>query len=414
MNQLTKLVPELRFPEFDGKWKQDPLNKLAKVNPRNKELPDKFIYIDLESVTKGILVKEETISAQEAPSRAQRVLEKGDILYQTVRPYQKNNYFFDKDGDYVASTGYAQIKAKYDSEYLFQFLHNQNFVNIVNRRSTGTSYPAISPSELVKIKVNYPTVLEQQKIASFLSQVDKKIDLLTQKVEQLELYKKGVMQKLFSQEIRFKPDLSGDEGEDNGEAFPEWEEKRLGLIGETYSGLSGKTKDDFGDGDNYIQYKQIFDNSKIDIKDCGKVELKENEKQNEVKFGDVFFTVSSETPDEIATASVYLGETTEPLYLNSFCFGFRVNQNIINPFFARYLFRNSIFRRKIMPLAQGSTRFNISKSSFIKLKIKIPNLNEQSKIANCLSAIDQKIDYTQQQLDQTKMFKKGLLQKMFV
>ena len=95
------------------------------------------------------------------------------------------------------------------------------------------------------------------------------------------------MQKIFSQEIRFR--------RDDGEEFGKWEERRLGEIGETINGLTGKTKDDFGVGKPYIQYKQIFDSSKININDCGLIDIKENENQNRVQYGDVFFTTSSET-----------------------------------------------------------------------------------------------------------------------
>ena len=142
----------MRFQEFDGEWEKSKLNKFASLNPKNSELPDSFIYIDLESVTDGLLIKENVISKIEAPSRAQRILKDKDILYQTVRPYQKNNLYFDKAGDYVASTGYAQIRTKNDSLFLFQLLHTEKFVTNVMLRCTGTSYPAINSSDLSSIE----------------------------------------------------------------------------------------------------------------------------------------------------------------------------------------------------------------------------------------------------------------------
>ncbi|MCR5862686.1 hypothetical protein LRS05_11255 [Flavobacterium sp. J372] len=135
----------------------------------------------------------------------------------------------------------------------------------------------------------------------------------------------------------------------------------MGEIGQPFNGLSGKTKDNFGKGKPYIQYKQIFDSSKVQIENCGLVEIIENESQNSVKYGDAFFTISSETPYEIGMSSVLLEEVNE-MYLNSFCFGFRAfSLQILNPLFASYLFRNSVFRKQIVRLAQGSTRYNISK-----------------------------------------------------
>ena len=187
----------------------------------------------------------------------------------------------------------------------------------------------------------------------------------------------------------------------------------MGQIGQTYNGLTGKTKENFGQGKPYIQYKQIFDDSKIDILRFEYVEIGENESHNKVLFGDIFFTVSSETPDEIGTASVLLDKVDE-LYLNSFCFGYRpISFEILSPFFARYLFRSENFRSNIVKLAQGSTRYNMSKVQLMKLEILLPNSAEQNKIANFLSALDEKINHCSAQIEKTEHWKKGLLQQMF-
>jgi len=217
-------IPQLRFPEFDGVWESRLLKDAVKINPRSGELPDEFIYIDLESVKKGYLIKETQINKIGAPSRAQRLLNKNDVIFQTVRPYQKNNYFFNLDGDYVASTGYAQLRVLNSPEFLYQALHTDRFVYDVMARSTGTSYPAINSTDLSKIKLNLPTKPEQQKIAAFLTAVDNKIEQLSKKQELLGEYKKGLMQQIFSQAIRFKAD--------DGSDFPDWEEVKLGNIGE--------------------------------------------------------------------------------------------------------------------------------------------------------------------------------------
>lgn len=414
-----KNIPLLRFPEFTEEWIASKLGDVCEINPSNKSLPEKFIYIDLESVANGKLLQENEVIKQSAPSRAQRVLKENDVLFQMVRPYQMNNLYFDKKGDYVASTGYAQLRTELNSKFIFQYLHYQKFVDKVINRCTGTSYPAINSSDLSKIIIHYPlstipSVSEQKKIANFLTAVDEKLQALKQKKSLLEKYKKGVMQQIFSQQIRFKPALSEVEGDENGKEFPKWEEKRLGEVGKTYGGLSGKSKENFGIGKPYIQYKQIFDNSKIDILKYELVDIKENENQNKVQFGDVFFTISSETPEEIGMSSVLLDDVQE-LYLNSFCFGFRVNSlKEVNPYFSRYLFRNDIFREEIIKLAQGSTRYNMSKVQFIKIKIQIPSLSEQIKIANFLSSIDERIHNSQLSIIHLEKWKKGLLQKMFV
>lgn len=118
-------VPELRFDGFDGEWEENYLSEIAKINPKSTPLPEKFKYVDLTSVSGTRLINFDIINKEEAPSRAQRVAKKGDIFYQTVRPYQKNNFFFDlEDKDFIFSTGYAQIRTTNNSRYLFYFYAN--------------------------------------------------------------------------------------------------------------------------------------------------------------------------------------------------------------------------------------------------------------------------------------------------
>ena len=194
----TKSRTEVLPPE----WEEVRLGDIAKINPKNNDLPESFVYIDLESVKNGILLKESMIDKDDAPSRAQRLLASDDILYQTVRPYQKNNFFFDLSGNYVASTGYAQIRALESSQYLYHYLHCDVFVNKVLLRCTGTSYPAINSTDLGKIKINLPPLQEQQKIAQVLTLADKEIDLLKNELEVLKEQKCGLMQKLLTGELR--------------------------------------------------------------------------------------------------------------------------------------------------------------------------------------------------------------------
>jgi type I restriction enzyme S subunit len=200
--QEGEKVPKLRFKEFEkeGEWKEKKLSEVAEINPSTKELPQEFIYIDLESVENGVLKQKKQIHFENAPSRAQRLLKKRDIIFQMVRPYQKNNYhFFPSDNfDYVASTGYAQLRAFQSSEYLYQYLHTDIFVNKVLEKCTGSNYPAINSSDLSKLSVKISkNPKEQQKIASCLFSLDRAIEAQAEKIKQLELHKKGLMQSLF-------------------------------------------------------------------------------------------------------------------------------------------------------------------------------------------------------------------------
>jgi type I restriction enzyme S subunit len=190
----------------------------------------------------------------------------------------------------------------------------------------------------------------------------------------------------------------------------EWKEVKLGSLGKTYNGLTGKTKEDFGEGKPFITYMNIFSNPKINISNFEYVKMGVNENQNKAIYGDIFFTVSSETPNEVGMASVLLDEIND-LYLNSFCFGFRLNdfKNLL-PEFSSYLFRNDLFRKDVYKLAQGSTRFNLSKLELMKIKIKLPSLSEQTAIAEILATADRELQLQKDKLAQLQSQKKGLMQ----
>ena len=184
----------------------------------------------------------------------------------------------------------------------------------------------------------------------------------------------------------------------------------MGSIGSTYTGLSGKTKEDFGHGEaQYITYLNVFQNTVSDITMTDKVEI--DTTQNEVKYGDVLFTTSSETPKEVGMSSVWLGLTPN-IYLNSFCFGFRPNQKI-DPYFLGYSLRAPYMRDKIKILAQGISRYNISKNKVMELEISLPNNEEQSLVGNFLRNIDLGITLHQRKLEHLNLKKKALLQKLF-
>lgn len=140
--------------------------------------------------------------------------------------------------------------------------------------------------------------------------------------------------------------------------------------------------------------------------------VEKDEKQNQVKKGDIFFTTSSETPEEVGLSSAWLYDIDD-IYLNSFCFGYRPADDL-NTYFLAYLFRNNNFRKSIIGLAQGSTRYNISKHAILDLKLKIPSLGEQEKIGKFFKNLDEKIKKEQDLLDKYKDMKKSLLQKMFI
>lgn len=197
--------------------------------------------------------------------------------------------------------------------------------------------------------------------------------------------------------------------------FPNnWQVSNLNDLGQSYSGLKSKSKKDFEEnGDaSFVTYRNINRNYFVDKLDLAPVHVQSTENQNVVKKGDVLFTGSSETPDEVAISSVMAIEI-DNLYLNSFCFGYRFNDvSTTLPDFYAYYFRGDNFRKTVLPLAQGSTRYNISKNELLKVEVPIPSKTEQIKIAAILSSVDEAIEKTEQIIEQTETVKKGLLKQL--
>lgn len=219
-------------------------------------------------------------------------------------------------------------------------------------------------------------------------------------------YKQGLMQALFTQELRFL--------DDNGQPYPDWTSVKVGNITSIVTGLNGKTKEDFGRGKPYVPYKNIFANSFVNQENLDFVEIKEGERQNKLQYGDVLVTGSSETPEEVGLVSV-INYHPEELYLNSFCFGLRPLD--ITSWDARFLafaFRSPLMRERIVFLAQGSTRYNITGNRFSKIDFPVPCLEEQRKIADLLSVVDGKISNLDNQVRLWGLQKQGLMQRMFV
>ena len=181
-------------------------------------------------------------------------------------------------------------------------------------------------------------------------------------------------------------------------------------MGSTFTGLSGKTKEDFGHGDaKFITYMNVFSNPIADLQMTETVEI--DSKQNCVKAGDVFFTTSSETPEEVGMSCV-MPENADNTYLNSFCFGYRPTEKFDLNYLA-YVLRSESFRKEMTFLAQGISRYNISKNKVMEVEIPVPSLEEQSKVGRYFSNLDNLITLHQRKCDEVKTLKKYMLQKMF-
>ena len=400
-------VPAMRFPSFSDEWTP---NRLGEFFFSSREKGSEGITTLSVTIDRGLVNRNDLERKQDTnlTPREHLLVRKGDIAYNTMRMWQ--GAFGRATSVGIVSPAYVVLrgKASVDTCFFEYAFSRARSIYLFWAYSYGLTSDRLRlyANDFSRIPFAAPTFPEQQKIADFLTSVDGRIEQLIQKKTLLEDYKKGVMQQLFTQAIRIK--------DDHFNNFPDWEEKKLGDIGVTYVGLSGKSGGDFGSGKPFVTYKQIFDRTTIDVKKCGSVEIKSNERQNKVKKGDVLFTTSSETRLEVGYSSVVM-DNLEELYLNSFCFGFRMhNDNELLPEFARYLFHSSDARRSIVVLGQGSTRYNISKNQLMKRSFLFPSIPEQTKIANFLSAFDLKIESVTNQITQTQTFKRALLQQMFV
>ena len=259
----------------------------------------------------------------------------------------------------------------------------------------------VQKSDILSQRVLVPPLPEQQKIAKILQTWDRAIATTEKLIDASKQQKKALMQQLLTGKKRF----AGFDGE--------WEQDKLNDLGSTYTGLTGKTKDDFGTGTAYIPYINIFKNASIDINALERVQVDENEKQNTVQFGDIFFTTSSETAEEVGMSSVLLWRPLFPVHLNSFCFGFRLNDlNRAAPEFLKHLFRGHTFRRSISVLAQGATRYNLPKRQFLNVELNLPEMAEQRKIANLLDNAEDQIAIFEQKLAFLTNEKSALMQQL--
>ena len=197
-------VPNLRFEKFNNNWSRTTISKVCVCNPKNEDkLDDEFIYIDLESVEKGVLKSKNIIHLKNAPSRAQRILYKNDILFQSVRPYQRNNYLLNEDDDflqYVASTGYIQLRTTLNPYFLFQLLNTDKINNEVMLRCTGTSYPAINSNDFSNILITITNDRnEQNKIAKFFSLIEERIQTQIKIINDYKILKNHIIKSFINQ-----------------------------------------------------------------------------------------------------------------------------------------------------------------------------------------------------------------------
>jgi len=330
------------------------------------------------------------------------LIRKGDIAYNMMRMWQGASGLAEKDA--LVSPAYVVLTAKdgTDSKYASYLFKTPRMIYLFWAYSYGLTKDRLRLyfNDFARIPVNIPAYSEQKKIARILSVWDKAIETIEKLIENSKAQKKALMQQLLTGKRR----LPGFEDS--------WATRVLGDLGQTYGGLAGKTKDDFGHGLPFIPYINIFNNSAVDIRQLNHVIISTTENQNRAQYGDIFFTTSSETPFEVGMSSVLL-DNVDQLYLNSFCFGFRLyNFEFLQPEYARFLLRSEHIRREIIVLAQGSTRFNISKKELMKIELSLPSIEEQKAITEILINAERQETNLEHQRLHLLDTKKALMQQL--
>ena len=283
-------------------------------------------------------------------------------------------------------------------------LTSDNGQKQIEASQAGGGREGLNFQEIGKMEFSFPQIDEQRKIGTYFNSIDRLITLHQRKYDKLVAIKKSMLEKMFPREGSRFPEIRF-----AGFAEP-WEWRKLGDIGETYTGLSGKTKDDFGHGQaRFVTYMNVFSNPISNPEMTEPIEI--DPKQHEVEVGDVFFTTSSETPEEVGMSSVLL-EKQGKTYLNSFCFGFRPSEKM-DSYYLAYMLRSEPAREKIILLAQGISRYNISKNKVMEIAVSLPSLDEQKLIGQYFRQLDNLITLHQRKLEKLQAIKKSMLEKMF-
>ena len=395
-------VPHLRFPEFTGEWKMATFGDIAKgfdygMNAAAKSFDgnNKYIRItDIDEVSSQYLYDDVVSPDGELEDRY--LVKENDILLARTGASTGKSYLYRNSDGKLYFAGFL-IRAniyKHNSYFVFSQLHTLRYKKWISVMSARSGQPGINSQEYASFPVYTTSLQEEDKIATFLKLLDERMITQNKIIEKYESLIKGLNDSLYAQY-----------GDDVLTSFSS--------LGFSYSGLSGKSAQDFGSGKPFITYLNVYSNNIINEKDFQYVAIKEGEKQNVVEYGDVLFTLSSETPEEVGIGSVYLGN--ENVYLNSFCFGIHIiNTKIAFPPYLSYYVSSTPFRKFIYPYAQGSTRFNLCKVDFEKASIKLPSLENQKRIYSILSHIESKTETEKSLLDLYNSQKQYLLRQMFI
>lgn len=405
--EKQKNMPQLRFPEFSEEWRIIKLGDVSVVKTGDKDTQNK-----VEDGNYPFYVRSDKIERINSYSfDGEAILTSGDGVGVGKNFHYINGKFDFHQRVYSIRDFNNEISGKYVYYYFAE-----RFYKRVIRVSAKNSVDSVRMDMITDMPIPFPSLPEQLKIASFFTAIDQKINQLKRKVNLLEHYKKGVMQKIFSQEIRFK--------EDDGQVFPEWEKKKFVEIysfkntnsfsRENLNYENGTVKN-IHYGDIHTKFDTLLDITKEDIPYVNEdLPVYKISAQNYCKEGDLVFADASEDLADVGKSIELVNLNNETVLSGLHTILARPDLSKIAIGFGGYLMKSNDIRKQIMKEAQGSKVSSISATKLSCIQLNIPVPEEQSKIANFLSAIDDKINQTQIQIAKAEVWKKGLMQQMFV
>ena len=355
----------LLLPVYVHSWEQRKLGELALFNPKD-ELPQIFEYVDLESVVGTEMLSHRTEVKSSAPSRAQRLAHTGDLFYQTVRPYQKNNYLFEKpDNNYVFSTGYAQMRPYVDGYFLLSLVQSERFVKVVLDNCTGTSYPAINANDLAEIEVAAPSDEgEAQKIGTIFRSIDNLITLHQRKCQ--------------IDGCRFQSPLA-----------ITWEQRKLSEIATMHARIGWqnlRTSEFLDNGDYMLITGTDFMDGAVNFDTCHYVEREryEQDKHIQIRNGSILITKDG-TLGKVA----YIQGLTMPATLNAGVFNVEIRdeKEVDNRYLFQYL-KAPFLMDYVDKKATGGTIKHLNQNILVDFPVVLPQKDEQAKIGEYFLGID--------------------------
>ena len=387
---INNNTPGIRFSRFSEDWIRGEVRDVLKIKSGMSQR-------DIE-VTGGIypiLATGGEIGRTNTPlynKESVLIGRKGTI----DKPYYMNSPFWTVD-----TLFYSELAEDASGLFIFTLFQKIQW----RKLNTSTGVPSLTSSTIHSIPISFPKKSEQIAIGEYFQHIDKTITIYRSKHEKTKFLKNTFLSRMFPQAEEDQPKIRLKNFNE------EWTDKKLGDIGYTYTGLSGKTKHDFGHGSaKYVTYMNVYSNTLTSVTMLDNVEV--DSRQNLVEKGDVLFTTSSETPEEVGMSSVWQ-HNYYPIYLNSFCFGFRLTQEVDLNYIA-FMLRSDKVRSKIILLAQGISRFNISKKAMMEIEVPLPTMKEQIAIGQFFKQLDDTLALQAKQLKALENLKKALLAKMFV